>query len=194
MALQAERQAGKPRPSLWDRANATLVPVVFLSISVWICLEARQVPFEGFRMPSAGFFPLLLGLTLGLLSLILLAMNLYSGPGGVAPQVEAGKIRLLAVTSGERHPAFPEVPTLRELGYDVTHAIWHAVSVPAGTAPAVVATLRRGLQAMVGDEGFKAALQKLGERPQYLDSEALEQFLAQDYQKVGAVLRQIIQK
>jgi tripartite-type tricarboxylate transporter receptor subunit TctC len=111
-----------------------------------------------------------------------------------APQVEAGKIRLLAVTSEERHPAFPEVPTLRELGYDVTHAIWHAVLVPAGTAPAVVATLRRGLQAMVNDEGFKAALQKLGERPQYLDSEALERFLAQDYQKVGAVLRQIIQK
>jgi tripartite-type tricarboxylate transporter receptor subunit TctC len=71
------------------------------------------------------------------------------------------------------------------LGYGVTHAIWHAVSAPAGTAPAVVATLRRGLQAMVGDDGFKAALQKLGERPQHLDSEALEQFLAQDYQKVG---------
>jgi hypothetical protein len=91
MALQAERQAGKPRPSLWDRANATLVPVVFLSISVWIGLEARQVPFGGFRMPSAGFFPLLLGLTLGLLFPILLAMNLYGGPGGVAPRSRPGR-------------------------------------------------------------------------------------------------------
>jgi tripartite-type tricarboxylate transporter receptor subunit TctC len=111
-----------------------------------------------------------------------------------APQVEAGKIRLLAVTSEERHPVYPEVPTLRELGYHVTHAIWHAVLVPVGTPPDIVATLRRGLKAMVDDDAFKAALHKLGERPQYLDSTALEQFLEQDYQKVGVVLRQIIKQ
>jgi tripartite-type tricarboxylate transporter receptor subunit TctC len=109
-----------------------------------------------------------------------------------APQVEAGKIRLLAMTSEERHPAYPDVPTLRELGYEVTHAIWHAVMVPAGTPPEIVATLRRGLKAMVDDDAFKASLQKLGERPQYLNSEAFSQFLEQDYQKVGAILRQII--
>jgi tripartite-type tricarboxylate transporter receptor subunit TctC len=86
------------------------------------------------------------------------------------------------------------VPTLRGLGYDVTHDIWYAVLVPAGPVPAIVAMLHRWLQAMVDDEAFKAALQKLGERPQYLNSEALKLFLAQDYQKVGAVLRQIIPK
>jgi tripartite-type tricarboxylate transporter receptor subunit TctC len=111
-----------------------------------------------------------------------------------APQVDAGKIRLLAMTSAERHPAYPEVPTLRELGYDVTHTIWHALMVPAGTPPEVVATLRRGLKAMVEDATFQAALQKLGERPQYLDAEALERFLEEDYRKNGAVLRQIIKK
>jgi tripartite-type tricarboxylate transporter receptor subunit TctC len=111
-----------------------------------------------------------------------------------APQVEAGKIRLLAMTTAERHPAYPEVPTLRELGYDVTHAIWHAVLVPASTPPEIVAALRRGLQAMVEDEAFKTSLQKLGEQPQYMNGEAFEQFLKQDYQKVGVVLRQIIKK
>ena len=111
-----------------------------------------------------------------------------------APQVEAGKIRLLAMTSEERHPAFPDVPTLRELGYDVTHTIWHALMVPVGTPAEIVATLRRGLKAMTEDDAFKAALQKLGERPQYLSAEALETFLEQDYQKVGAILRQIVKK
>jgi tripartite-type tricarboxylate transporter receptor subunit TctC len=111
-----------------------------------------------------------------------------------APQVEAGKIRLLAVTTEERHPVYPDVPTLRELGYDLTHAIWHAVLVPANTPPEIVATLRRGLKAMVDDAAFKEALQKLGERPQYLNGEALTQFLEQDYHKVGAILRQIITK
>jgi tripartite-type tricarboxylate transporter receptor subunit TctC len=111
-----------------------------------------------------------------------------------APQVEAGKIRLLAVTTEERHPAYPDVPTLRELGYDLTHAIWHAVMAPAGTPPEVVATLRRGLKAMVDDDTFKESLQKLGERPQYLNSEALAQFLERDYQKIGSILRQIIKQ
>jgi tripartite-type tricarboxylate transporter receptor subunit TctC len=111
-----------------------------------------------------------------------------------APQVEAGKIRLLAMTSAERHPAYPEIPTLRELGYDVTHAIWHAVLTPAGTSPEVVTALRRGLQAMVEDEAFKTSLQKLGEQPQYMNAEAFGQFLEQDYQKLGSILRQIIKK
>lgn len=111
-----------------------------------------------------------------------------------APQVEAGKIRLLALTSEQRHPAYPEVPTLRELGYDVTHVIWHAVLAPRGTPPEVVNTLRRGLKAMTDDEAFRASLSKLGERVQYLDSAALEEFLRQDYQKVGGILRQIVQQ
>jgi tripartite-type tricarboxylate transporter receptor subunit TctC len=66
--------------------------------------------------------------------------------------------------------------------------------VPVGTPADIVERLRRGLQAMTEDDAFKAALEKLGERPRYLSAEALETFLEQDYQKVGAVLRQIIKK
>jgi tripartite-type tricarboxylate transporter receptor subunit TctC len=115
-------------------------------------------------------------------------------PAVCAPQVDAGKIRLLAVTTEERLSAYPEVPTLRELGYDVTHAIWHGLLVPVGTPPEVVAKLRQGLRGMVEDEAFKAFMQKLGERIQYLDAEAFEQFLRQDYQRIGAILRQVVKK
>jgi tripartite-type tricarboxylate transporter receptor subunit TctC len=115
-------------------------------------------------------------------------------PAVCAPQVDARKIRLLAMTSEERLPAYPDVPTLRELGYDVTHSIWHALMAPAGTPPEVVATLRQGLKGMVEDEAFKALMTKLGERVQYMSGEAFEKFWEQDYQKVGAILRQIIKK
>jgi tripartite-type tricarboxylate transporter receptor subunit TctC len=115
-------------------------------------------------------------------------------PAVCAPQVGAGKIRLLAMTSAERHPAYPDVPTLRELGYDVTHAIWHALMVPASTPPEAIATLRRGLKSMVEDEAFKALMDKLGERVQYMSGEDFETFWGQDYQKVGEVLQQIIKK
>ena len=115
-------------------------------------------------------------------------------PAVCAPQLEAKKIRLLAVTSDKRLPAYPDVPTLKELGYDVTHSIWHALMVPAGTPPEVIAKLRQGLKGMVDDEAFKALMAKLGERIQYMSGEEFEKFWEEDYKKVGTLLRQLIKK
>src|SRR5262245_35851233 len=56
-------------PREWFRAGS--VPIVFLLLAVWISVEALQVPLGTFRMPGAGFFPLALGLILGLLSVLL---------------------------------------------------------------------------------------------------------------------------
>jgi putative tricarboxylic transport membrane protein len=70
MESDAARSRGRAR------FTASLVPVGFLLLSVWLCLEALQVPFGSFRMPGAGFFPLLLGITLGVLSLVLLSIDL----------------------------------------------------------------------------------------------------------------------
>jgi len=115
-------------------------------------------------------------------------------PAVCAPQLEAKKTRLLAITTDKRLPNYPDVPTLKELGYDVTHAIWHTLMVPSGTPPDVVAKLRQGLKGMVEDEAFKALMGKLGERVQYMSGEDFEKFWEDDYKKVGALLKQIIKK
>ena len=65
--------------------------------------------------------------------------------------VDSGRLRLLAVSSGKRVAAYPNVPTLAELGYPMlTGTTWFSVSGPAGMPPAVVdklnAEIRRGLQ------------------------------------------------
>ncbi len=58
------------------------------------------------------------------------------------PQIKAGRLRALAVTSAQRSPALPDVPTLREAGYaDFDDLTWFAFFAPAGTPPAVVARL-----------------------------------------------------
>jgi tripartite-type tricarboxylate transporter receptor subunit TctC len=58
------------------------------------------------------------------------------------PQVRAGKLRALAVTSAQRSPALPDVPTMRESGFaDFDDLTWFAFFAPAGTPPAVVARL-----------------------------------------------------
>ena len=112
----------------------------------------------------------------------------------MCPQVDGRKVRLLALTSEKRLPAYPEVPTLKELGYDVTHSIWHTLMVPAGTPPDVVAKLRQGLKGMVDDEAFKSLMAKLGERVQYTSGEAFEKFWEEDYQRVGTLLKQLMKK
>jgi putative tricarboxylic transport membrane protein len=61
-----------------EKAKAAAGGGVFLLLGAWICVEAVQVPVGSFRMPGAGFFPLLLGLALSLLSILLLGMNLAS--------------------------------------------------------------------------------------------------------------------
>jgi hypothetical protein len=63
-------------PSASARLKASVAPTVFLLVALWVCLEALQVPLGSFRMPGAGFFPLVLGLALGLCSILLLAMSL----------------------------------------------------------------------------------------------------------------------
>ena len=53
----------------------------------------------------------------------------------VAPYVQSGKLRMLAVMSGERSEAFPDVPTLKELGLpDLEVDTWYGVFAPAGTS------------------------------------------------------------
>jgi len=61
-----------------ERVKASVVPAVFLLVGVWICVEALQVPVGSLRMPGAGFFPLVLGVTLSVLAIILLGTEWVS--------------------------------------------------------------------------------------------------------------------
>ena len=64
----------------------------------------------------------------------------------VRPHVESGKVKVLAVTSPQRSPLAPTVPTFRELGYpDMEIHIWSGISAPAGTPDAVVGRLNAEL-------------------------------------------------
>jgi tripartite-type tricarboxylate transporter receptor subunit TctC len=136
-----------------EKVKASVAPVIFLLLSAWICLEAledasrvrRGGPATGLRvrhMPTTGGGPIMMAI-LGKHGDISHCVM----PAVCGPQIEARKIRLLALTSHKRLPAYPDVPTLRELGYDVTHSIWHAWMVPAGTPPEGAARLRQGLRA-----------------------------------------------
>jgi putative tricarboxylic transport membrane protein len=124
MALQVERQLGDRRQSMWARVNVALVPAVFFFISLWICLEAIQVPFGSFRMPGAGFFPLLLGVTLGLLSLVFLAMGFFGDAAGVT-QVTPSRPEILYLIG----TMFISVWLFERAGYLLTMALFLGVTM-----------------------------------------------------------------
>jgi tripartite-type tricarboxylate transporter receptor subunit TctC len=61
----------------------------------------------------------------------------------VAEHIRAGRLRALAVTSAQRLPHAPEVPTLRELGHDFVATAWYSLSGPAGLSPDIVERVNR---------------------------------------------------
>jgi tripartite-type tricarboxylate transporter receptor subunit TctC len=116
---------------------------------------------------------------------------LSTGPSTIMGHMKGGKVRVLASWGESRHPALPDVPTLKELGYDAQFSQWTGLFVPAGTPDAVVARLRDAARAAVEDAGFKAALAKVETPIQYLDQPQFKAFWDNDARKLADAVKKI---
>ena len=116
---------------------------------------------------------------------------LSTGPSTVMGHVKSGKIRVLATWGESRHPALPDVPTLKELGYDATFSQWTGLFVPAGTPQPVIEKLREASRAAVADPAFKTALEKVETPIQYLDQPQFKAFWDRDATKLAQVVQKI---
>ena len=85
--------------------------------------------------------------------------------GGAMGQIQAGKLRALAVTSRERHPSLPDVPAAAEVIPGFENAGWFGLMAPAGTPRDVVERIQRDSARILHAEEFKAALAKQGMVP-----------------------------
>jgi tripartite-type tricarboxylate transporter receptor subunit TctC len=106
-------------------------------------------------------------------------------------QIKAGKLVAYAVTSPQRLPMLPDVPTASEAGltgYDSTG--WFGVVAPAGTPPAVVARLNAEITAALGDPQIQASMRNLGVEPAPGKPEQFEAYIRSETQKWGKVIRQ----
>jgi tripartite-type tricarboxylate transporter receptor subunit TctC len=81
----------------------------------------------------------------------------------VAPYVQSGKLRMLAVMSGKRSPAFPEVPTAKEQGLpELEVETWYGLFAPAGTPMEVVMKLNRDINLLLQNEEIRELLSRQG--------------------------------
>jgi tripartite-type tricarboxylate transporter receptor subunit TctC len=106
-------------------------------------------------------------------------------------QVKAGKLRALACFSPQRAASMPDVPTLKELGYDVEFSLWVGVFAPKNTPAPVIKILGDAIkQAATGDQ-FKTAINNIGDEVAYLDQAAFAKFWDEDAKRVEAAVHAI---
>jgi tripartite-type tricarboxylate transporter receptor subunit TctC len=110
--------------------------------------------------------------------------------GPVLPLAAGKAVRVLAVSGDRRNPALPEVPTVRESGWDRYRvASWNALAAPAGTPADVIARLNRAVQEALGDASVKLRLQSLGVRAQGGSPADLRVLLDAEISRWAAVIR-----
>jgi tripartite-type tricarboxylate transporter receptor subunit TctC len=86
----------------------------------------------------------------------------FASPATIAQYVKEGRLRVLATAAPRRLAGYPELPSLRELGYDVEVTDWQGIVVPAGTPKEVIATLHAAIATVIAAEDFQQRLDTLG--------------------------------
>ena len=98
---------------------------------------------------------------------------------------------MLANWGPERHPALPDVPTLRELGVATEYAQWSGLFAPAGTPEPVLNALRKAARDVQDDGAFKLAFVTLQTPLAYLDAPAFRVCWDADAKKMAEVVQRI---
>jgi tripartite-type tricarboxylate transporter receptor subunit TctC len=92
------------------------------------------------------------------------------------PHIKAGKLRPLANFAAARSKLLPDVPTLKELGYDVEYYLWVGIFAPKGTPEPIVTMLRATIDKAVHTDQFNATLTNVGQELAYLDGPDFQKF------------------
>lgn len=95
----------------------------------------------------------------------------------VAPQVQAGQARILVMPTEQRDAAYPDVPTLKELGYPIVIELFRGISVPKGTSDQIVKKLEGAFEKGAASEGFKKIAKQKGFKISYMGQAEFAKYL-----------------
>lgn len=155
---------------------------------------ASHVPFEMFlkaagvrmrHLPTTGGGPMMNALLGGH------AQTTASTTVLVSPHVKVNKLRLLAHTGSEPVKAYPDLPSLKQLGYDVEYLAWAGLVAPKATPPHVVKILRDAMRQAVKEPEVVNAHAKLETPVGYMDADEFNAFWQKDADRLAAVIKAI---
>jgi tripartite-type tricarboxylate transporter receptor subunit TctC len=171
----------------WARANPGKssygIPAVGSALHFAGMMLKRAGNIEFTAIPYRGGAPLLTDMLAGVIPVS------FNVVGEVMPHVRSGKLRSLAITSPQRSPFLPDVPTMVEQGFDIALQEWLGWFLPARTPTDIV----RSLNGLVGEHlkspEMVANLANGGLQPRYTTPEEFATVLKSDYDRWGAIAR-----
>ncbi len=110
---------------------------------------------------------------------------------GFAPFVDSGQLRLLVTFGEQRTKRWPQVPTLKELGYGIVAMSPYGLAGPAGVPPDVVQVLHLAFKAAMNDPTFVAELARYDQEPTYLPPDAYGRALRAAYANERLVVERL---
>ena len=113
----------------------------------------------------------------------------FDNSATVQPQIDAGRVKPIAVSAVERLDVLPHVPTVRESGIEFDNETWMGYFVRAGTPPPIVARLRADFDKVAAMPEFAAALKKRGYRTVRMSPQETEALVANDIAKWTRLIR-----
>ncbi|MBU2511378.1 tripartite tricarboxylate transporter substrate binding protein [bacterium] len=140
--------------------------------------EVRYIPYEAGGKAMAG---LLSGET----------QILSTGFGEALALANAGEVRIIAVTSNERLPEAPDVPTLKEMGYDVTFANWRGFFAPPGISAQKALDYSRMLKAMYDTPEWETVRKRNGWSNLFQPGVLFYEFLEEQEAIIGSLMREL---
>jgi tripartite-type tricarboxylate transporter receptor subunit TctC len=186
-----DQQPYKTAKDLVDDAKKRPNQIVFSSSGLYGALHLPTALFmsatgiEMRHLPTAGGGPALTAI-LGNNSQVLV-----SSIAAASGHMKAGKLRPLATFGAKRAGALPDVPTLKELGYDVEFSLWVGLFAPKGTPEPVIARLREEVRKAAASDQFKKAIANIGDEVAYLDRPDFAKFWDEDAKRVEGAVKSI---
>ena len=166
-----------PNAGYYASASAGSIPHFFG------VMFARAAHIDMTHVPYKGTAQVLQPLAAGEIAA---ASTLAADIGALA---RAGKARILATTGAKRSPAFPDVPTFREEGYDIEGTGWYGLFAPAATPSTIVARLSVAAIDAMRAATVRGRLESLGVEPTGSGPRELAAIMKRDYERWGPVIK-----
>jgi tripartite-type tricarboxylate transporter receptor subunit TctC len=164
--------SGTGKGGIWDLARAGM-------------LKTAGIPIDAMPwVPSTGAATGLQELVAGGVKVV--TASLVEG----RPLIDAGKVRPLAHMADKRDPAFPDVPTLKELGINWTMGAWRGIALPKGTSPEIVAVMEKALDKVVKSKEFVDFMKAGPFGILYKPSGEFAKFLAEQDETMGVLMKE----
>ncbi|MDM0033547.1 tripartite tricarboxylate transporter substrate binding protein [Variovorax sp. J22P271] len=176
-SLQDLVREAKARPDAMTYASAGIGQGTHVAMARWLNqagIAMTHVPYKDYFLPDV------------IAQRVDIALDASTG---AIPQVKAGKVRALGVTSPQRIEALPDVPAIAELFPGFVGDSWHGIFAPRGTPPQVLAALLAQSQRIVSGAEFRAKLQGYGLTPVGEPPEAFQRFLDEDARAWAKVVK-----